>query len=245
MKFNNNISQEEFELIEAYLNNQLNTEDLAEFEKRLLLDNDFNNKVQDLKTILFGIETQALKEQLNQLHKNIDTEHLITPEKEVVVRRRSWHYMAIAAVLVIALGCFWFLGKDSNNSLYATYFTPDPGLPTTMSNEGSYEFYKAMVDYKQGNYNRAISSWQTQLLIKPENDTLNYFIGVALMANKNDAESIKYLQKTTELPANTFKNEAFFYLGLAYLKTDNQTLAIKALQQSSLPESADLLQKIN
>ena len=104
MKFNNNISQEEFELIEAYLNNQLSAEDLAEFEKRLLLDNDFNNKVQDLKTILFGIETQALKEQLNQLHKDIDTEHLITPEKQVVVRRMSWHYMAIASMLVIALG---------------------------------------------------------------------------------------------------------------------------------------------
>lgn len=246
MKLNHDISQEEFELIEAYLNNQLNSKDLEEFEQRLKNEDNFKIKVDDIKTILLGIETQVLKEQLNVFHEVVNSEDTFHIKKEDEEERRiPWIYMAIAAMLIIALGSFWFLRTDSNENLYASYFTPDPGLPTTMSSQGNYEFYRAMVDYKQRNYNTAIASWQTQLLAKPENDTLNYFIGVAQMANKNEVVSIESLQKVTEASASTFKSEAYFYLGLAYLKTGDQAQAIQALKKSSLPESAELLKKLD
>jgi len=65
------------------------------------------------------------------------------------------------------------------------YFKPDAGLITSMGGNENYEFYRGMVDYKQGNYKAAISRWKDQLKLKKDNDTLNFYIGVSLMAQEN------------------------------------------------------------
>lgn len=150
----------------------------------------------------------------------------------------------VAAALIIAAGSFWFLGGNSNDRLYAKYFSPDPGLPTTMSSNNNYEFNKAMVDYKQGKYNDALSIWKAQLEHKTNNDTLNYFIGSALLADNNDKEAISYFLRVTELEDNRFKAEAYHYLGLAYLKNNDKAAAINALKKSNLSTSKDLLEKL-
>lgn len=246
MKKQHNISQEEFEQIETYLNQQLNGDALASFENRLQNEDGFRAKVEDIQSIITGIEIQALKYQLNEFH---DTMDLMSQTSEITNENKNrllnWKYLAIAATLVIALSCFWFFSSNSNERLYANYFTPDPGLPTTMSSNSNYEFYNTMVTYKRGNYSKAIEEWQSQLLKHPESDTLNYFIGVAKMANKNEVDAITYLKKVSELQANTFKNDAYFYLGLAYIKMNERKQAIEALKKSTHPESEVLIQKLN
>lgn len=244
MALNNNITQEEFEHIEAYLNHQLKDDALLLFEKRLENEVGFKAKVEVIETIILGIETQALKEQLNQFHESIDTPTDSEINKVVNIRSSNWKYLSVAAAFVIALTGFWFFSGSSNDRLYADYFTVDPGLPTTMSSNSNYEFYHTMVTYKQGDYGKAIAAWQTQLLKKPENDTLNYFIGVAKLANKNEKDAISYLKKVSEAQASAFKNDAYFYLGLAYLKLNQNEQAIAALKQSSIPESEALIQKL-
>ncbi|WP_411893639.1 tetratricopeptide repeat protein [Winogradskyella sp. A2] len=240
----NKISQEEFERIEAYITGQLSDEKRVEFEKQLNDDTNFYTKVEDVKTILLGIETQALKEQLNDFHKELPIEPNEVIINESKVRFIWWRKLAIAAALIIAAGSFWFLDSSSNERLYAKYFSPDPGLPTTMSITDSYEFNNAMVLYKQGKYDDAISTWKNLLKTKVKNDTLNYFIGSALLASKKENEAIKYLNIVTELNPTTFKNDAYYYLGLAHLKAYNKEAAIDAFKQSSLPESKDLLKKL-
>ncbi|MGF1557288.1 tetratricopeptide repeat protein [Paucihalobacter sp.] len=246
MKKQHNISQEEFEQIETYLNQPLKGDALASFENRLQNEDDFRAKVEDIKSTITGIEIQALKSQLNEFH---DTMDLINHTSEIANENKSrllnWKYLAIAATLVIALSGFWFFSSNSNDRLYANYFTPDPGLPTTMSSNSNYEFYNTMVTYKRGKYSKAIEEWQFQLLKHPESDTLNYFIGVAKMADKNEVDAIAYLKKVSELQANTFKNDAYFYLGLAYIKVAERKQAIEALKKSTHPESEALIQKLN
>ena len=39
-----------------------------------------------------------------------------------------------------------------HQKLFAQFYQEDPGLITAMSSEGQYEFDRAMVDYKSGNY---------------------------------------------------------------------------------------------
>ncbi len=240
----NDISKEEFEGIEAYLNGQLNAKDLTAFENRIKAEEGFKTKVDDIKTVLTGIETQALKEQLDVFHIDLEQASNTSETTATKVRHLHWKKMAVAAALIIAAGSFWFISGNSNERLYAQYFTPDPGLPTTMGITNSYEFNSAMVSYKQGKYNDAINTWKSQLDTKVKNDTLNYFIGSALLADKKENEAIKYLNIVTDLNASTFKNEAYYYLGLAYLKSNNSEAAIKALKQSSLPQSKDLLKKL-
>lgn len=241
----NDISQEEFERIEAYLNGMLSDEDLVVFENRLKNEDGLSTKVEDIKTVLSGLETQALKEQLNVFHEELSTKKQDEIINQPKVRTLNWKRIAVAAVLIIGLGSFWIFNGNSNQRLYAKYFSPDPGLPTTMSSNSNYEFYYAMVSYKKGDYKTAISKWEILHESKPKNDTLNYFIGSALMADKKVNEAISYFNNVTKQNDTTFKSEAFYYMGLAHLKSNDTKSAINALKQSNLPQSKDLLKKLN
>ena len=241
----NDISQEEFESIEAYLNDQLSDEDLLVFEKRLNNEDGFSSKVEDIKTVLIGLETQALREELDKFHDELSNTQEETIANETPIRSLKWKRIEVAAVLIIGLGSFWLFNGNSNDRLYSKYFTPDPGLPTTMSSTDNYEFYEAMVDYKQGNFNTAGEKWKMLLEANPKSDTLNYFIGSALMADDRPDEAINHFNTVTEINDGAFKNDAYYYLGLAYLKSGNTDAAISALKKTNVPKSKDLLKKLD
>ncbi|MCB0400189.1 MAG: tetratricopeptide repeat protein [Winogradskyella sp.] len=240
----NNITQEEFENIEAYLNHSLSKDDLLIFENRLQKEEGFASKVDDIKTILSGIETQALKEQLDKFHDEMPSTVKDTDVFEPKVKYLQWRKIAVAAALIIAAGSFWFLNRNSNEQLYAEFYSPDPGLPTTMSSTDNYEFYEAMVAYKQGHYEDALNTWTNQLKTKVGNDTLIYFVGSALLADKKESEAISYLKEVTNNDDSVFKNDAFYYLGLAYLKEGNIEQAKTNLEKSGSENSEALLSKI-
>lgn len=239
MKDNSNISQDLLETIERYYNDSIASGERVVFEKKLQNDPEFKTQVEDIKTLLLGIETQALKEQLNDFHKDIKK-----TEKNTKVRFLTFRKFAAAAI-IIAFGSFLFFNKPANEKLYAKYFKPDPGLPTTMSNTEDFKFYDAMVNYKRGDYTLAIEKWESLLSHKPQNDTLNYFVGVAYLADKNEKTSIPYLEKTVQQTNSVFKNEAFYYLGLAYLKVDNIQLAKENFIQSTINNSEDIISELN
>lgn len=238
------ISQEEFERIEAYLNHSLSEEEAVAFEKRLKNDKVFFEKVEDIKITMTGIETQALKEQLDTFHNQFTSKENNTTTFETKLRYLRWRRIAVAAVVIIAAGSLWFLNMNANERLYTEFYSPDPGLPTTMSSNDSYEFYNAMVSYKRGQYEKALKTWNNQLRTKVDNDTLNYFVGSALMANQQENKAIPYLQQVATQDNSVFKNEALYYLGLAYLKNDQKEEAVESLKASDMPNAKDLLEKL-
>ncbi len=240
MKDNSNISEELLEIIERYIDGSMNTQESKDFIQLLEVDDDFKIKFEETKTMFLGIEAQALKEQLNEFHEDIPK--IETPSK---VRFLTVRKFAAAAAIIIAIGSIWFFSSSPNERLYAKYFKPDPGLPTTMSSTDEFEFYDAMVNYKYGDYEIAISKWKTLLALKPQNDTLNYFLGVANLANKNEKYAIHYLKKSTSNTEFTFINDAYFYLGLAYLKEGNIELAKKNFDLSSSDKGKEILLKLS
>ncbi len=242
MNRNTKITQELLEFVERCLNKTASNEELKKFEHKLKNDQEFKAQVADIKTLLFGIESQVLKEKLDDFHEELVD---VPSSKTVPVKSIYFRKIAVAAILIIALGSFWFLSQNTNDKLYAKYFIPDPGLATTMSENANFEFYDAMVNYKQEDYKTAINKWNELLKTKPENDTLNYFIGVAHLADKSENQSIQFLEKVTSTTKSVFKNEAYYYLALAYLKADNVELAKKNLTFSSVDNSKALLYELN
>ena len=242
MSQNTELTQELLELVERCLNKTANTEELKDFEARLKTDLAFKAQVADIKTLLFGIEAQSLKEKLDDFHTELDHE---ASDKSVPVKTMYIRKIAVAAILVIALGSFWFFSGNTNEKLFVKYFLPDPGLETTMSNSTNFKFYDAMVNYKQGEFSIAIKKWNELQEKKPYNDTLNYFLGVAYLANKDENTAITYLSNVTTLSQSVFKNDAYYYLGLAYLKTGNVELSKKNLNFSTIDNSKNILLELN
>lgn len=245
MKDSDNISEEVLETIERYLNGNLSSQELKDFNRLMNLDEDFRQQVEDVRTMLFGIEAQSLKEQLNEFHEELPKTKIVKRSPEERVRFLKYSRIAAAAALVIALGSIWFFSTPHNEKLYAKYFTPDPGLPTTMSTTNNFDFYDAMVNYKHGDYQDAIAKWKVLSEKKPENDTINYFLGVAYLANKNATEAIPFLENAAEAPDSfTFLNDTYYYLGLAYLKEGNIELAKKNLSLSENKNAKEIVLKL-
>jgi len=242
LKTNSNISQEQLEAIERYVNSTMSTEELKAFETQLENDSDFKIQVNDIITLLTGIETQSLREQLDEFHKEIPKQ--VPQKKSPKIQYLQFRKLVAAAVIVIALGSFWFFNQNPTDRLYSKYFTPDPGLPTTMSNTSNFEFYDAMVNYKRGEYEIAIKKWEILKIKAPNNDTLNYFLGVAHLANKNEINAIPFLEKSIQSNEFPLINDAYFYLGLAHLKENHIGFAKDNFKNSTLESSKALLSEL-
>lgn len=218
-KFPDPISQDTQETFESFLMHTMNETERSAFEASLKKDSKLNIQFKEFKDLFLAIEEVGLRASINGFHqeevstsKNNDSSVRQLPSKRLV--------FMVAASIIVLLGfsSIWYLNRPPvHEQLFSQHFTPDPGLPTVMSNQLNYDFYEAMVDYKQGKYASSISKWEKLLLDKANSDTLNYFIGVAHLANGNDQKAIPFLENVLK-SKSFFEKEAQHYLGLAFIK---------------------------
>ncbi len=234
------ISQEEFEQIEAYINQSLSETDTVQFELRLRNEPGLSEKVAEIRDTIIAIESSILSEKMEGYHKNLSAEKAERNHRNY----RPFAY-AVAAILIVAIGVLWMMNQGSDHErLFASHFTPDPGLPTTMSTTNDYAFYEAMVDYKRKAYASAIAKWEPLYEAKPNNDTLAYFLGVAELANNNETKAITYLTQSESFDNSIFEEEAHYYLGMAYLKAGDIPLARKHLSLSATEKAKKVLAQL-
>lgn len=248
MKNNWNISEEEFEHIEKYHLGSLTAEETLRFEKEMDTSVEFAQKAKEVGHLIKGIETATLQGTLNTFHESFETVQTVDREKNDKSNRAASRIpiYAIAAVLIVVFGLLWFFNSDTpSEKLFAKHFIPDPGLPTNMGEVDNFKFYDGMVSYKQDDYETALKKWNPLLNERPENDTLNYFIGVAYLANGDEEEAILQLKKLITSKPQSFKNEASYYLGLAYLKVENLEEAKKYLIFSDTERAQQVLSDFN
>lgn len=230
----NNITQEKFEKIESYLDGSMPAEARVLFEKELSENPGLKQQAEDIRWLLTNVEASALLEKLDEFHKEIpDVEEkpaVSKKETKTISIKKFIYWTATAAVFVF--GFFWAVQNSSTpEKLFAKHFTPDPGLPTTMSSVTEYNFYEGMVDYKQKNYQTALEKWEPILKEKPENDTLNYFIGVTHLVLGDAQKALEYMDYPLESENSIFKEDAVYYKALALLKNDEKTKALALLEQ--------------
>jgi tetratricopeptide (TPR) repeat protein len=244
MDSSNLYSQQDFERIESYILGQMTEKERLALESDMLQDQNLRNYYQDLKVILQEVELSALKENMEEFHEELALQKSVVPisKKEFI-----WKPYAIAASLLclLVISIWVFMGSTpENEKLFMAYYQPDPGMVTAMGSNSNYEFDRGMVDYKTGDYRAAITRWEKLLAEKPDNDTLNYFLGSAFLALEDTELAKSYLEKTSLIESSIFQKEASWYLGLALLKSGNNTEAINYLQKSGRNEAAELVEKL-
>lgn len=237
------LNQEEFELIELFLEEKLNGDQMDRIRKRIDSDQDFASLVDEIREIQLGIQRASLSEKLDGFHADIANQKDSKPIRSI---RPLWFWgVAASLFLVMTAGIWWILGQQSaEEKLFQAYFNPDPGLVTSMASEGNYEFDRAMVDYKDGNYTEAFDRWEKLLAENPQNDTLNYFLGSALLSAKQELKSVDYLETVAKDSSSGFYSDANWYLGLAYLKLGKKEKALNYLSASLRPEAEKLISEL-
>jgi tetratricopeptide (TPR) repeat protein len=241
---NYDITPEEFDRIERYLLNRMDVEEYEAFQSNILKNRKLQDQADTLRLILLGVQESLLKDKMEEFHLPLSaTEERAKPSLAKIMPLKRW-LVAAAIVLVVATGSWLIFFSGSDEKLFSEYYKPDPGLITAMSTSDNYLFDRAMIDYKTGNYDSAVKAWEGLLVNKPENDTLNYFLGSSYLALENNKKATAHLQKVLAINNSYFEKEASWYLGLCLLQQGKKKEAVEYIKRSDHAQKAALLQKL-
>jgi TolA-binding protein len=206
-----------FEVIEAYVLERLPAGERLAFEQRLEHDADLRDEVEMQREHVRAVELGGMVRLLQR-----------TAQDE---RRAGaggfgtyWKYAAAVALLVTA-AAWLFLRTPVNEQLFATHFVADPGLPVAMGIAQDPAFADAMVHYKEGHYAEAIAAWTPLLHARPANDTLQFYLGAAALAEGDAPAARPHLQRVADDAASTFQRPARWYLFLAHVREGDRARA--------------------
>lgn len=242
-----NISPEEWNLIEAWLDQEDVPGEAPHLKEQLTEIPNILQKIEYIKKVREEIEDSIRHAKIKEFHKGISADEKPSEIRSIANKRikpnTAWY--AAAALLVILFGIFWIMGiKNKSEKIFAENFKPDIGLPLKMNTADASGFYEGMLDYKQENYREAIARWQVLIKTKPENDTLNYFLGVANLALGKAAKSMEYLENQERFQQGIFKDDALWYAALAKIKEGKFKEAEVFLKQNPSVRSTNLLNQI-
>lgn len=192
---------QDFELIERYIQDVLSPEDKTKVEERLIHDPAFKKEFDAYQSLILAIESKGFQEGLKNRRIPSYSEH-----KNEKNRSNKYGLLLLAGLIILALIYFTYQftkAKPVQNSdqIIASVFYPDPGLPTQMGSNSEYSFYDGMVDYKTGDYNRALDKWKSSALSIGK-DTLAYYKAMAALRLERFEESwnlLNQIEKNSEL----------------------------------------------
>jgi hypothetical protein len=242
-----NITSEEWNDIEIWLDqNDVQRETPLLNEKLTQIPN-VAIKIEHVKKTREDIEDSIRQSRIKAFHHDVPVDEEYSGIKNIPNKKVKPYtfWYAGAALLAVLLGIFWMMKISSTSEkIFATYFKPDIGLPLIMGTTNACDFYEGMLDYKQENYKVAIEKWQILLETKPENDTLNYFLGVAHLALGNSAKSLEYLENQERFRQGIFKEDASWYAALAKIKEGKLDEARVFLQKYPSKRNTALLNEL-
>lgn len=100
------------------------------------------------------------------------------------------------------------------------------------------EFSVGLEQYKAGDFQKAIESFQAAAAKDPGNAEIHYYLGLAHLRLKQSEQSVSFFQKALELNPNLAK--VYFDLGVAYYELGKMREALEEFKkaQKVLPETA-------
>ncbi|MEM9681203.1 MAG: hypothetical protein AAF901_12845, partial [Bacteroidota bacterium] len=102
----NEITIEEFERIERYIMNTMEASEHNAFTQELETNPVLKQKHDEVKVMMDGLEAQALKEQLDAFHSELESHSSISDTKVIPLKR---YLVAASVVILLGFGGYWIL----------------------------------------------------------------------------------------------------------------------------------------
>ncbi|MGB0863150.1 MAG: tetratricopeptide repeat protein [Saprospiraceae bacterium] len=250
------------ELIELYLQGELEGQVLHDFEQQLKADKTLQADVilsKDVQKALDGVEgEQLLTEQISSFNNKYVTQSQLLDDstKGNNQTSNSKRNISIAALLIVAaLAIFWIWQQQNTSNeiepeqIFASYYEPYSSNQLARGDDDTDEAYlKAIEDYDNKNYNAAIVSLTQRIAAKPEEIPTQLLIGNSYLnvSPPETAKAIALFKKIAE-GETIYTTSANWYLALAYLQ-NNELETAKAvfedLSQNASGQFANLAKQV-
>lgn len=229
------------ELIEAYLNNELPTEEKATFENRLNADNDLVTELALHKQIRGFVKENEVQHLKSQVKNWLQEEEVAFVPSEMKVVKKPFLSMSglarIAAVLAVVSGIGWFYFSDKTPEMTAEiaqdkYFTEllaqNPG--TLQGNDERSVWIQA---FSEKQFDKVVEILEKNIEKTPEEI---YYLGLAYSAKGNYPKAIEQFS-TKVLQDSVYAEKANWAIALIYLKQDKKAEAKNLLEKIAKSDS--------
>ena len=213
--------------IDAFLLDELSESQKQLFEEALQNDPDLKEEVEHYKAVKKGVEAsekEALKKRLVKLEAGLP---------KATKRRMTWYGSRVAAAIILLLLPLYFilsnLNEVNSQELFADYFEPYPVLAngTVRGDAADDPLSEGIRAYQGGNYIMAITKLEAQ---SKDSKNGSFYLALSYMANDDASRAIPLLRDLTEDESFQLKEQATWYLGLAFLKNGEPDKARRVLQ---------------
>ncbi|MDJ1471972.1 tetratricopeptide repeat protein [Xanthocytophaga flava] len=225
----NNTQQERWEYIDAYLRNELNTEEKANFEDQLSTNSSLQEEVTSIRTASTLIRSYGQREELKEIHKKMVS---LQKRNQDTSTQNIRFYLRIAAIIVFLIVAWSAIGFMSlnPNSLYSddfSSFTSDAVRGEAGPKHPKTE-YLIHTEYVNANYVRVVELYKGS---KEKSLMETFLAGNAYLALNQASTAIYCFKQVLYLSAkeNTYGyyQEAEYYLAWSYLRNNQLDDAIK------------------
>jgi tetratricopeptide (TPR) repeat protein len=222
----NNISEK----LVQYLDGELPGRAKEDIEKQLASDSDLQNELENLQLARGVVRSYGLKQRVGSIHQQMMNE-LQTPVKKISSARRIIRYgIAIAAsVLFVILGSVIYNSNSvSSDKLFAENYH---SYEVSITRDGGTTEKAIEKAYKGKDYKQVTVLGDTS-----ENNLKDIFLSaMAYMELKNDIKAIeeykKVIAKNESAGTNILKDEAEYYLALAFLHNKDYDHALEMMNK--------------
>ncbi len=247
--------EEKYTLIEKYLAEEMQGEELHDFEKKLLNDSDLKEELnlhQQVAETLKGEKIHQLRSVLNDIDKKWETPSKQKPAKVINFNFRRILTIAAAIALLITGYQLFTNSNLSSEELYAANFETYPMLLNQRDIDPTINikaYSNAITFYLNGQNQEAIVAFDQLIKLEPDNNTYEFYKGNLLLAENKSDEAIPIFQKIINGNHPLLVEQTRWYLALAFLKQNDQENA-KALLEEIKPgrykskEAAKILKQL-
>ena len=217
--------------IEKYLTNKLSTEEIKEFDKKLLEDDAFAEEVQFHQRLQMAIELEG-KEQLRKELTLLGNSLSNTEAPQTLNRpiwKRPWIYAAAAAIAFI-----FFLRFYTNQSvipdsddLYTQYIDV-PSMRVVRGEVTDSLMQLAYSAYSGGDYLAAKELLTEAVQVDSSQVLAKFYLGITCLKLDEASKALTYFKQIPQ--AHAYSPHARWYIAMAYLKQHNLEACKNELQ---------------
>ncbi|WP_288423083.1 hypothetical protein [uncultured Spirosoma sp.] len=206
-----NLSEEEYDEIDDFLNKRMAPAQAAAFQERLAQNETLRQEVAMQHLINQGIEAAALKQQFKSLRKGVQRQR---------ITRRAGRGIVVALLLVMTVGVsYWFYQQTQPlrpEAAFVAYYTPAPR--TRADGPVDPRIEAARNSYYAGQYALSLS----QLAGVPTDSLLSvpYLRGLNQLVLNRPGVAIQNLTAARQSPDLATRQQADWYTALAYLRAN-------------------------
>ena len=229
------------ELIESYIDGEMDQNEILGFED--LLSSDIGIK-QDYE-LSMEINNSIIEEDVMALRETMEymyNDEIVVKRTPTIFTQKRFYYAAASMALLIATGGLIqrIASPDMDSSeVFEKYYTPYEITVTHRSGNTEVDrlLLNAFEKYEEKNYEQALVLFEEVLETRKNDMALNLYSGISYMEEEKYQKAKISFDNIISDKDNLFIEQAKWYLGMCYLKTENTEKAENVLKEIIKEES--------